>query len=144
MGIALTENEVKDFLSSSKTNLQIATIDRKGEPVIQPVWFYSDSGEKIYVNTYRNSHKAGNLRIRNTAYFSVDEDAFPYRCVKGKAKVAFSEQVETNLAMTGRIMSKYLGSTEHPTAVQILDSVKSGQSIMMELSPVFYSTWRFG
>jgi general stress protein 26 len=144
MGSIMTERQVRDFLSSSKTNLQLATIDKNGEPVIQPVWFFADSdSEKIYVNTYRDSHKANNLRIRNMAYFSVDEDAFPYRCVKGKAKATFSEQVETNLAITGRIMTKYLDSTDHPTAVQILDSVKSGQSILMQLEPVYYSTWRF-
>jgi general stress protein 26 len=104
MGSIMSEKEVKEFLSSSKTNLQLATIDKKGEPVIQPVWFYADSeAEKIYVNTYRNSHKAGNLRAQNTAYFSVDEDTYPYRCVKGKAKVTFSEELETNLAIAGKI-----------------------------------------
>ena len=144
MGTIMTEDEVKDFLSSSKTNLQLATIDSKVEPLIQPVWFYSDSdAARIYVNTYRNSHKARNLRNRNSAYFSVDEDTFPYRCVKGKARVTFCETVETNIAIAGKIMSKYLGSNDHPTAVQILDSVKSGQSFLMELTPIYYSTWRF-
>jgi nitroimidazol reductase NimA-like FMN-containing flavoprotein (pyridoxamine 5'-phosphate oxidase superfamily) len=144
MGTIMTENEIAEFLESSITNLQLATIDKKAEPVIQPVWFYADSkAERIYVNTYRDSHKARNLRNRSVAYFSVDEDTFPYRCVKGKAKVTFSEQVETNLAIAGKIMSKYLGSTDHPTAVEILNSVRSGQSLLIQLAPIYYSTWRF-
>lgn len=144
MGSIMAEKEVKDFLSSSKTNLQLATVDGRGDPVIQPVWFYFDDGaECLYVNTYRQSHKARNIANRNTAYFSVDEDTFPYRCVKGKARVVIVEQVEKNLAITGKTMLKYLGSTDHPTAVTILDSARTGQSVLMQLKPRYYSTWRF-
>jgi predicted pyridoxine 5'-phosphate oxidase superfamily flavin-nucleotide-binding protein len=39
-----TGEEVEKFLES-KLNLQIATIDEKGEPNIQPVWFYYDKDE---------------------------------------------------------------------------------------------------
>lgn len=107
------------------------------------VWFYFDDAGKICINTYRKSHKAQNIKRRNIAYFSVDEDTFPYRCVKGKARVEFSEDVHTNLAIVSKLMMKYLGSTGHPTAVQIIDSVKSGESIILELQPRYYSTWRF-
>jgi general stress protein 26 len=144
MGSIMTEKEVKDFLSSSNMNLQLATVDSTGDPVIQPVWFYfDDSDESSYINTYRQSHKARNIASRNTAYFSVDEDSFPYRCVKGKAKVSILDQIETNLAITSKTMLKYLGSTDHPTAVTILDSARSGQSVLMQLKPRYYSTWRF-
>ncbi|TLX83951.1 MAG: hypothetical protein E6L04_07880 [Thaumarchaeota archaeon] len=34
----VNENEVSNFLES-KLNLQLATIDGKGDPNIQPVWF---------------------------------------------------------------------------------------------------------
>lgn len=34
MGSIMTESEVRDFLSSSKTNLQLATVDKQGDPVI--------------------------------------------------------------------------------------------------------------
>ena len=37
----MTREEAERFLES-KLNLQIATIDEKGEPNIQPVWFYYD------------------------------------------------------------------------------------------------------
>ena len=41
MGKRMSEEGVDKFLGS-KQNVQIATIDESGEPVIQPVWFYYD------------------------------------------------------------------------------------------------------
>jgi predicted pyridoxine 5'-phosphate oxidase superfamily flavin-nucleotide-binding protein len=40
----MTREEAERFLEG-KLNLQIATIDEKGEPNIQPVWFYYDKDE---------------------------------------------------------------------------------------------------
>ena len=48
----MTRDEIETFLES-KLNLQLATIDQKSEPNIQPVWFYYDkSRQKTY-----NKHK---------------------------------------------------------------------------------------
>ncbi|MDQ3970572.1 MAG: pyridoxamine 5'-phosphate oxidase family protein, partial [Thermoproteota archaeon] len=45
----VTETEVTNFLQQSKLNIQIATIDEEGYPVIQPVWFvYDKESDKIY------------------------------------------------------------------------------------------------
>jgi hypothetical protein len=38
---SMTREKTERFLES-KLNLQIVTIDEKGEPNIQPVWFYYD------------------------------------------------------------------------------------------------------
>ena len=47
-GRVMTENEIKSFLQGT-LNLHLATIDQKGEPNIQPVWFYHDSeNHKIF------------------------------------------------------------------------------------------------
>ena len=40
----MTREETERFLESN-LNLQIATIDEKGDPNIQPVWFYYDKDE---------------------------------------------------------------------------------------------------
>jgi nitroimidazol reductase NimA-like FMN-containing flavoprotein (pyridoxamine 5'-phosphate oxidase superfamily) len=144
MGSIMSEGEVREFLSSGITNLQLATVDKRGEPVIQPVWYYYDeTAGRIYINTYRDSIKAQNIRRKNAIYFSVDEDSFPYRCVKGKARADVLEQVDTNLALTAKIMTKYLGSADHPNAVHILNTVRSGESVVLSLRPLYYSTWCF-
>src|ERR687889_7002 len=43
---SMTREEAERFLIEGKLNLQIATIDEKGDPNIQPVWFYYDKDEE--------------------------------------------------------------------------------------------------
>lgn len=140
----MSESEVKEFLTS-KVNVQIATVDNNGDPSIQPVWYYYDQNAgKIYINTAKASQKVRNIRRKDTVYFNIDEDVFPYRCVKGKAKASVLEDAKRNLPIAERIMEKYLGSIDEPAARQILDTVKSGYSVLVEMTPVYYSTWDFG
>jgi nitroimidazol reductase NimA-like FMN-containing flavoprotein (pyridoxamine 5'-phosphate oxidase superfamily) len=81
----MTEEEVERFLES-KLNLQIATIDEKGEPNIQPVWFYYDKDVgKLLITTSKLARKTQNLRRKPTLYFSVDDEILPIR--ESKAKV---------------------------------------------------------
>ena len=59
----VTETEVNDFLES-KLNVQIASIDEEGYPMIQPAWFlYDKESGKIYIATSKMSKKFKNLRI---------------------------------------------------------------------------------
>jgi hypothetical protein len=39
------------------------------------------------------------------------------------------------------ILVKYLGSTEYPMAKALLNMQKSGQSVVIEIAPKYYSTW---
>jgi nitroimidazol reductase NimA-like FMN-containing flavoprotein (pyridoxamine 5'-phosphate oxidase superfamily) len=60
----MTREEAERFLES-KLNVQIATIDEKGEPNIQPVWFYYDKEEgKLLILTSKLAKKTQNLRNR--------------------------------------------------------------------------------
>jgi len=144
MGSPMEEDAVKEFLTS-KMNLQIATIDSEGDPVIQPVWyFYDQSADKIYFNTSRESQKIKNIGRKSTVYFSVDEDTSPYRCVKGKAKARVSDDSNRNVAIVESMAIKYLGDLDHPFSRQLLDQLKRGDSLVLELTPAYYSTWDFG
>ena len=145
MGAAMSEGDVKDFLSASRINIQIGTVDGKGDPSIQPVWYYYDQDkDRLYFNTDKDSQKVRNIMRKNTVYFSVDEDMFPYRCVKGKAVAKISEDIGKNVPIAEKIMAKYLGSAGHPMDVQILEGVRQGQSVIIEMAPLYYSTWDFG
>ena len=54
---SMSKEEVERFLES-KLNLQLATIDERGDPNIQPVWFYYDKdGEKLWINTSKSAKK---------------------------------------------------------------------------------------
>lgn len=64
--------------------------------------------------------------------------------VKGKGKAKISENPKDNLPIVEKIMTKYLGSVDHPTAKSILDTAKSGKSVLLEITPSYFSTWDFG
>jgi nitroimidazol reductase NimA-like FMN-containing flavoprotein (pyridoxamine 5'-phosphate oxidase superfamily) len=51
----ITEDEINRFLDG-KLNLQLASIDEKGDPNIQPVWFnYEKNLQKIFIITPKKS-----------------------------------------------------------------------------------------
>jgi predicted pyridoxine 5'-phosphate oxidase superfamily flavin-nucleotide-binding protein len=53
----MAEEEIDRFLES-KLMLQMSTIDEKGEPNIQPVWFHYDKNrEKFLIITYKTYRK---------------------------------------------------------------------------------------
>ena len=80
----MTEDEI-DGIFESKLNLQLASIDEKGDPNIQPIWFgYDKKLQKIFIMTPKASKKIQNIRNKPNVYFSIDDESFPYKGIKGK------------------------------------------------------------
>jgi uncharacterized pyridoxamine 5'-phosphate oxidase family protein len=141
-GRPLTENQIHDFLSNSKLNIHIATIDEKGEPIIHPTWYYFDATKnKIYIETAKRSKNVENLNRNNLIYYCVDVPYLPYKGVRGKGKVRIHEDVDHNIPIAEQIMVRYLGSLAHPIAISVMDTVGEGSSVILEITPSFYSTW---
>lgn len=140
-GKVMTEDEINSFLQGT-LNLHLETVDEKGEPNIQPVWFHHDTeSHKIFISTYANSKKMKNMQKNPLVYFSIDEDKFPYRCVKGKATVSISENISENIPIVEKICLKQIGTLDDPFSQMILDTAKSGNSFVVEMTPKFFSTW---
>ena len=143
----VTEAEVKTFLeNNNKLNLQLATIDDEGYPNIQPVWFYFDKdSEKIYVGTQKTTKKIQNIqRNPDKIYFSIDDENFPYKGVKGRAVASLSDDISKNMKIVERINLKYLGTLEHPLAKMLMENTQNGTEIVVELTPTYFSAWDFG
>src|SRR6266511_8272 len=113
----MTREEVERFLESESI-LQIATIDEKGEPNIQPVCFYYDKdGEKLLITTSKLAKKIQNLRNKPTIYFSIDDENPPYKGVKGKGIATIVEEDPNRIVpQADKISMKYLGTLDHPVA----------------------------
>jgi PPOX class probable F420-dependent enzyme len=140
----MMREQVERFLES-KLNLQLATIDQKGEPNIQPVWFYYDKDrEKLMITTSKSAKKTQNLRNRPTVYFSIDDENIPYKGVKGKGFVTIVEDPDKVVPQADSISMKYLGTLDHPIAKIITESSKKGEVVVIEITPRFYSTWNYG
>jgi general stress protein 26 len=143
----MTREEAERFLES-KLNLQIATIDEKGEPNIQPVWFYYDKDQgKLFITTSKLAKKAQNLRRKSTIYFSIDYENYdgniPPKGVKGKGTATIVEDPDRIIPQADRISMKYLGTLDHPVAKMITDSARKGEVVLVDISPKFFSTWDY-
>ena len=141
-GTQLTVEEIKNFLGNSKLNIHIGTIDNKGDPNIHPTWYYFDVN-KFYIETYKESKKIENLNARNILYYCVDDPNPPYKGVRGKGKVKIHEDINHNIPIAEKIMVRYLGSLAHPMATSLMVSVKDGDSVILEITPSYYSTWDY-
>lgn len=141
-GPQLSESQVRSFLSNGKLNLQLGTVDEKGEPNIHPVWFLFEN-DKIYLATAKESKKAKNAIKNKTVYYSIDDENLPYKGVKGKGIVQASTNPEKNLKIAEKIILKYTGSLESEIGKWIIGQVKFGNEIVLEITPKFYSAWSF-
>jgi len=71
-GKALTEQQINEFLTSSKLNVHIGTIDDNNYPNVHPIWYYFDlANKKIYFETSKLSKKTNNLRKNKNIYFCI-------------------------------------------------------------------------
>ena len=144
-GKSLSEQDVKDFLATKVLNVHLGTVDDHGHANIHPAWYYfDDSKEKIYVETGRHSKKMENLTGNDTIYFCIDDPSPPYKGVRGKGNVKVSYDVNHNVLVAQKIHMRYLGNLEHPMAHELIDAIKKGQSVVLEISPKYYSTWDYG
>jgi len=139
-GSELTETQTVDFLSKSKLNLLLGTIDESGEPNVHPVWYLYDNG-KLYVETAKTAKKTKNIRNKNSVYFCVDDETIPYKGVRGKGTVRILEDIQANIPIAEKIMIKYTGNLENEVAKFLMDGVKNGFSVLLEITPKYFATW---
>ncbi|HEX2406241.1 MAG TPA: pyridoxamine 5'-phosphate oxidase family protein [Nitrososphaeraceae archaeon] len=143
-GKSLTEQEVNDFLTYSKLNVHLGTIDDKRYPNIHPTWYYFDSANnKLYVETSKLSKKIDNLRKNKNLYFCIDDPNPPYKGVKGKGICRIHDDVTHNILIAEKIMTKYLGNIQHPMAQKLMSFVKNGDSVILEIILLYFSTWDY-
>ncbi len=137
----MTEAEIPIFLSTGKLLLRLGSKDENGDPVIHPVWYSFESG-KLYILTGADSKKAKNIARSDHVYFSVDSESEPYRGVKGKASAAIMKDPEKAIQIGSDIVRKYMGA-DNPFEKNLSKEVNSGESIVIEISPEYYSTWDY-
>ena len=66
---SMSKEEVDTFLER-RLNLQLGTMDEKGDPNIRPVWFdYDKDREKLLVITPRIAKKVQNIKAKPEVYF---------------------------------------------------------------------------
>jgi hypothetical protein len=54
------------------------------------------------------------------------------------------EDVNFNIPIAEKKMTRYLGNLEHPSAQVLLATQKKGEIVVLEISPKYYSAWDNG
>jgi nitroimidazol reductase NimA-like FMN-containing flavoprotein (pyridoxamine 5'-phosphate oxidase superfamily) len=138
----LEQAEIEVFLASSKIPLRLGTIDSKGHAMIHPVWFHY-SNSKLYLFSNKDAKKVRNIRAEKTVYFSVDTDALPNRGVRGKGTADILNDVGKSISLTEKIVAKYLGDLSTPMAKRMVEGVRTGAAVLVEITPLYFSTWDY-
>jgi nitroimidazol reductase NimA-like FMN-containing flavoprotein (pyridoxamine 5'-phosphate oxidase superfamily) len=142
MAPGMDRSEIDAFLASSKTPLRLGTTNVKGEPNIHPVWFHYVNS-KLYLMSYKDAVKVRNLKQNKTVYFSVDTDAIPNRGVKGRGTAIIVKDTDKALSLSENIIAKYLGDLNSSTASNMVDGVRKGSEVLVEITPRYFSTWDY-
>jgi len=138
----MDQSEIDMFLASSKTPLRLGTTNSKGEPNIHPVWYHYTTN-KLYLMSYKDAVKVQNLKHNKTVYFSVDTDAMPNRGVKGRGTAIIVKDTGKALSLSEKIVAKYLGDLNTSMAKNMVDEVRKGSEVLVEITPHYFSTWDY-
>ena len=106
-------------------------------------YYFEGSNHKFYVETSKHSRKVSNIRKNEGMYFCVDDPQPPYKGVRGKGTARIHENIDHNIPIAEKITTRYLESLEHPMARALLNAVKKRESVILEISPDYYSTWDY-
>jgi pyridoxamine 5'-phosphate oxidase-like protein len=142
MAPGMDRSEIDAFLAESKTPLRLGTTNSKGEPNIHPVW-YDFVNNKLYFMSYKEAVKVRNLKQNKTVYFSVDTDAMPNTGVKGKGIAIIVKDAGRALSLSEKIIAKYLGDLNGTLAKNMVDRVRNGEEVLVEITPHYFSTWDY-
>jgi nitroimidazol reductase NimA-like FMN-containing flavoprotein (pyridoxamine 5'-phosphate oxidase superfamily) len=142
MAPGMDRSEIDAFLAGSKTPLRLGTTNSKGEPNIHPVW-YDFVNNKLYFMSYKEAVKVRNLKQNKTVYFSVDTDAMPNTGVKGKGTAIIIKDAGRALSLSEKIIAKYLGDLNSTMAKNMVDQVRNGEEVLVEITPHYFSTWDY-
>jgi hypothetical protein len=141
--IGMDEEELKIFLVNEGKIIQLGTLDMKGDPNIHPTWYYFDPETfKLYFLTGRDSRKERNLRKTNTIYFNIDTQTWPNKGARGKGRALSLDEGIGKLLFGERILKRYV-KLNHSITQDVLDSIKNGSEVVIEIMPSYFSTWDY-
>ena len=126
------------FLKEQKI-LRLATIDKKGNPHLVPVW-YDYIGAKFYIGTNTKTRKAKNVQKNNKVCFCIDDGVWsPIHGVMGNGKARLILQEGKVKKIATRILLRYFKSLKSKSAKELLDNT----DCIIEITPSTITTWEY-
>ena len=127
------------FLKSQKI-LRLATIDKKNNPHIVPVW-YEFRNKKFYIGTNTRTRKAKNIKMNPKVSFCIDvgvksPDIFGVMGI-GKARLILERKQVSFIAK--RILRRYFKNLKIKSAQELLNDT----NCIIEILPRKTTVWKF-
>jgi len=128
-----------EFLKNQKI-LRLATLDKKGNPHVVPVWYLFDS-KKLYIGTNSKTEKAKNVKDNSKVSFCVDvginsPDIFGVMG-QGDAKLIIGKNEVSRIEKT--ILLRYFKTLNNKSAQELLEET----DCIIEIVPKIYSVWEY-
>jgi PPOX class probable F420-dependent enzyme len=108
---AITDPEVRDFLSAGTRTGKVAFTAADGRPLIAPVWFVVEGGEIVFT-TYKTSAKGRALARDPRVAVCVDMEAPPYAFVQVQGRAELSEDLADVVRVATAIGGRYMGADQ--------------------------------
>lgn len=126
------------FLKKQKI-LHLATLDKKGNPHIVPVW-YKYSAKKFYVGTNTRTAKAKNIQKNKTVCFCIDAGVWhPIHGVMGTGRARLITKTKDVKKIATAILLRYFKSIEDKSAKQLLDET----DCIIEITAKKITSWHY-
>jgi PPOX class probable F420-dependent enzyme len=136
----LSKQAMKIFLGEQKV-CRLATVDRRGQPHVVPVWHILLDGE-IYVETSPRSKKAKNIMANPKVALVIDAgdrfDTYKGVMIQGVAEVVKDRR--TLARFQEAMAQRYFGTTEHPGYKYL---VSGGAPLLMRVIPKKVVSWDY-
>ena len=128
-----------EFLKKQKI-LHLATLDKKGNPHVVPVWYLFDS-KKLYIGTNSKTEKAKNVKYNSKVSFCVDvginsPDIFGVMG-QGNAKLIIGKNEVSRIEKT--VLLRYFKTLNNKSAQELLEET----DCIIEIVPKRYSVWEY-
>ena len=129
-------------MENGKILMRLATIGGDGSPVIYPVWYHY-AKDRLYLFSQKNARKMEDIERNSTVYFSIDTETFPNKGVKGKGTARMISDPSEGVPLVERMLEKYLGDTDSSYPKAMLESVRKGSAVVVEIRPHYYTVWDY-
>ncbi len=96
------------------------------------------------LTTSKYAKKTQYVRDKPSTYFSIDNGNNAPKGVKGRGIVTVIEDSSRTISEGNKISMKYLGTLDHPIAKMVADGARKGDIVLIEINPIFFSTWDYG
>jgi nitroimidazol reductase NimA-like FMN-containing flavoprotein (pyridoxamine 5'-phosphate oxidase superfamily) len=140
--VGLSHDEIQHFLANGKIPMRLATVGGDGSPVIYPVWYHY-ANDRFYVFSRKKARKMEDMERNTTVYFSIDTETFPNKGVKGRATARMIADPNEGVPIVEEMLEKYLGDTKSSYPKAMIESVRKGSAVVVEIRPHYYTVWDY-